>query len=304
MVPVVMSSFVGDPVYNIFREPVNLRPLIYWFDQSPDLQYKKVSGFNMSDLFCKLVSLWKEIKIDTEAFNQPWKLLHVHSDAAAFRCGPQGQFLVHVICQSCAIVVKLACIPNSMPENTGYLISDIKWLIDIGIEMLTTTFFPGLQCSVCVSPCDAIKYECLSRLGDVGSEINQLHFAICPIHGKTLHPDTFSRWFCSDSGQHNLLRDTFRKNQEQKDRKALRKLAKRIGDKSTLVSVAVALHVTQEEVDIRMANSPRDIEAATFDVLFKDWYRRVPGYLIEGSDKYNDLQLAMKEASLTVYKSL
>ena len=53
-----------------------------------------------------------------------------------------------------------------------------------------------------------------------------------------------------------------------------------------------------------MANSPRDMEAATFDVLFKDWYRRTPGFLIEGSDKYNDLQLAKQEANLAVYERL
>ena len=170
IVPSVLPSFVGDPVYNIFQEPVNLRPLIYWFDQSPDLQYKEVSGFNTSVLFCKFISLWKEFALQ----NQAWELVHMHSDAAAFRYGPQGQILAHVTCQSCAIVLKLVCIPNSMPENPGNLIPQIRWFVEGGIQVIIKDIFPGLQCSVCVSPCDSIRYECLSRLGDVGSEINQL----------------------------------------------------------------------------------------------------------------------------------
>ena len=96
---------------------------------------------------------------------------------------------------------------------------------------------------------------------------------------------------CFDSEPQHLLRDTFRKKQEQKDRKTLKKLVKRIGDKSTLVSVAVALHVTHEEVIITMADSRRDIETVTFDVLHKYWYHTTYGYLLEGLDKYNNLQL-------------
>ena len=213
IVPAVISSFVSHSVDNIFCEEVNLKPLIYWFDQSPDSHYKELSGFKTSELFCKFVTLCKEFALK----NQAWELVHMHSDVAAFRCGPQGQMLAHIACQSCAIVLKLTCIPNSMPENTKDLIQDIRWLIDFGIEMLITTFFPGLQCSVCVSPCEDFRFDCLSRLGDVGSDINRLHFAICTVHGKTLHPDTFSRWFCPDSGQHNFQGDTFRKKQEQKD---------------------------------------------------------------------------------------
>ena len=302
IVPVVMSSFVGDPVYNIFREPVNLRPLIYWFDQSPDLQYKKVSGFNMSDLFCKLVSFWKEIKINTKAFHQPWKMLHMHSDAAAFRCGPRGQFLVHVTCQSCAIVVKLACIPNSRPANAGNLIPQIRWFIEGGIQVVVEDIFPGLQCSVCVSPCDAIRFECLSRLGDVGSDIDQLEFAICAIHGKTLDPNTFSRWFCFDSKQENLQSESSKLRQQQKDIKKLKKLSRNIGNKSTLESSALALYVTPQQVDRRMTDSHRDFEGATFDVLYRDWYLRDDKFLTEGSPKLTKLQSAMDEVSLGVYK--
>ena len=84
--------------------------------------------------------------------------------------------------------------------------------------------------------------------------------------------------------------------------KILKKVAQKIGDKSTLISVALTLHVPKEQVDIRMQNSANDFEAATFNVLFMDWYRRTPGYLIEGSDKYNDLLSAMEEASLAVYQ--
>ena len=224
IVPAVMSSFVTNPVYNIFQEPVNLRPLIYWFDQSPDSHYKEVSGFNMAVLFCKFVSLWKEFALQ----NQAWELVHMHSDAAAFRYGPQGQILAHITCQSCAIVLKLASIPDSMPENPGNLIPQIRWFVEGGIQVVLEDIFPGLQCSVCISPCDALKYECLSRLGDVGSEIKQLRFAICATHQKTLKPAAFCRWFGPDSGHQNLLRDTLkRKKQEQKDMKILQNLAQK-----------------------------------------------------------------------------
>ena len=184
-----------------------------------------------------------------------------------------------------------------MPENPGNLIPQIRWLIEGGIQDVIKDIFPGLQCSVCVSPCDAIKYECLTRLGNVGSDINQLHFAICAIHGKTLHPDTFSRWFGPDSALQNLGRESLkRKKQEQKDIKELKKLSRNIGNKSTLESLAVALYVTPQEVDRRMTDSHRDIEGATFNVLYRDWYLRHDGFLTEGSDKLNKLQLAMDEA--------
>ena len=301
IVPAVMSTFVGDPVYNIFRERVNLWPLIFWFDQSSDFHSKEVSGFTISELFLKFISLQRQFALQREI----WELVHMHSDAAAFRCGPQGQILAHITCQSCAIVLKLACIPNSMPENPGNLIPQIRRFVEGGIQVVIEDIFPGLQCSVCVSPCDAIKYECLSRLGDVGSEINQLRFAVCSIHGKTLNPDAFSRWFYPDSGQQNLLRETLRrKRQEQKDLQTLNNLAEKIGDKSTLISVALALQVPKEQVDMQMQNSPNDFRAATFNVLFKDWYHRVPGYLNEGSDKNKDLQLALEECSLAVYQQL
>ena len=298
IVPTVMSSCVGNPVYNIFREPVNLGPLIYWFDQSPDLQYKEVSGFNISVLFCKFVSVWEKMALEKQA----WKLLHMHSNAAAFRVGPQGQILAHITCQSCAIVLKLACIPNSMPENPGNLISQIRWLIEGGIQDVIKDVFPGLQCSVCVSPCGAIKYECLTRLGNVGSNINQLHFAICTIHGKTLNPDTFSRWFGPDSALQNLGRESLKRKQTQKDIKRLKKLSQNIGNKSTLESLALALYVTPQQVDRRMTDSHRDFEGATFDVLYKDWYLRDDGFLTDGSPKLTKLQLAMDEVSLGVYK--
>ena len=260
-------------------------PLIYWFDQSPDFNYKGVSGFNTSDFFCKLVSAWKELAIE----DQTWELLHMHSDAAAFRVGPQGQIMARITCYSCAIVLKLTCIPHSMPENPGNIIPKIRWFVEWGIQVFMKEVFPGLQCTVCVSPCDDIRYECLSRLGDVRSEINQLRYAICRVHQKKLPPDTFCRWFSPDLGQQNLVRETFRRRQEQKDMRKIKALAKKIGTKSTLESLAMALYVSQERIDIRMTNSQRDFEGATFDVLWKDWYRNIPGYLTEGSDKLHQL---------------
>ena len=131
-----------------------------------------------------------------------------------------------------------------MPENLGNLIPQIRWFIEDGIQFLIKDRFPGLQCSVCVSPCDdTLRFQCLHELGEVGSEINQLRFAICGAHGKILHPDKFSRWFRLDSGQHNVYRNTFRKKQEQVDIKILRTLARKVGDKSTLMSLALALAV-------------------------------------------------------------
>ena len=298
LVPAVMSSFVNDSVCNIFEELGDLRPLIYRFHKSTDFHYKEVSGFSASEFFCKLVSIWKESVFK----EQTWDLLHMHSDSAAFRVGPQGQFLAHITCHTCALVLKLDCIPKSMPENLGNLIPQIRWFIEDGIQFLIKDLFPGLQCSVCVSPCDDTpRFQCLHELGEVGSEINQLRFAICRIHGKTLHPDKFSRWFHLDSGQHNVFRNTFRKKQEQVDIKTLRTLARKVGDKSTLMSLALALEVKQEKVDIRMSNSPRDFETATFEVLFKDWYCNIPGTLVEGSVKLGKLQLAMKDAGLSVF---
>ena len=67
------------------------------------------------------------------------------------------------------------------------------------------------------------------------------------------------------------------------------------------MSLAVALHVTHEKVEIRMENNSKDIVAATFDVLVKDWYSGVRGTLLEGTEKYNALQQAKDEACLTIY---
>ena len=293
-----MSSFANDSTSIIFEELGDLRPLIYRFHKSTDFHYKEVSGFSASEFFCKLVSVWKETALN----DQTWDLLHMHSDAAAFRVGPQGQFLAHISCQTCTIVLKLDCIPESMPENLGNLIPQIRWFIEDGIQFLIKDRFPGLLCSVCVSPCDdTTQFQCLHELGEVDSEINQLRFAICQVHRKTLHPDKFSRWFQLDSGQHNVFRNTFRKKQEEIDMRRLRTLAQKVGNKSTLTLLASALEVKQEKVDIRMSNSPRDFETVTFDVLFKDWYRNTPGTLVEGSEKLSKLQSAMKDAGLTVF---
>ena len=148
LVPAVMSSFVNDSVCNIFEELGDLRPLIYRFHKSTDFHYKEVSGFSASEFFCKLVSIWKESVFK----EQTWDLLHMHSDSAAFRVGPQGQFLAHITCHTCALVLKLDCIPKSMPENLGNLIPQIRWFIEDGIQFLIKDRFPELQCSVCVFP--------------------------------------------------------------------------------------------------------------------------------------------------------
>ena len=67
------------------------------------------------------------------------------------------------------------------------------------------------------------------------------------------------------------------------------------------MSLALALHVTHEKVEIRMENNSKDIVAATFDLLVKDWYSGVIDTLLEGTERYNALKQAKEEAGLTIY---
>ena len=300
-VPAIVQSLTSNQVENSLHEFGNLTPLIYWFDRSCDPQYREMSGFSTGIFFCKLVTILKDITPEQGT----WKLQGMFADVAIFRVGPQGQMFVHISSKSCAIIAKLACLPNSVPDKLGDLIQDVRYWIELGIQEIIQDIVPGLYCSVCVSPCGAeFTFDCLERLGGLGLVTDNLQFAVCKRHdARYLHPDEFRKWFWPDTGMQNVHRQSFMEKQEQKDILTLRQLAHRVGDRSTLLSLALTLHVTQEKVDIRMANSPRDIEAATFDVLFKDWYRRVPGTLdlLEWPEKYNALQEAKAYAGLTIY---
>ena len=298
-VPGTLTSLTGVQVVNSLQEFRDLPPLIYWFDRSSDPAYRGTSGFPTGIFFCKLVTILKDITPEQGT----WKLRGMFSDGAIFRVGPEGQVYVHISSKSCAIVTKLTCLPNSMPEKPADLIQDVRFWIELGIQVIIQDVVPGLGCSVYVSSCgDEFTFDCLERLGGLGLVADNLPFAVCEKHdGKYLHPDEFRRWFSPDTGIHNIHRERFMEKQVQKDHKTLKQLAQKVGNKSTLVSLALALHITDEKVEIRMENNSKDIVAATFDVLVKDWYSGVRGTLLEGTEKYNALQQAKDEAGLTIY---
>ena len=298
-VPGLVQSLTGIEVANSLEVFGNLTPLIYWFDRPCDPEYREISGFSTGVFFCKLVTVLKHIN----SKQGTWKLQRMSSDIAIFRVGPQGQVFAYIYTRACAIVVKLACLPNSMPDKPGNLIQDVRYWVEKGIRANIQDVVPALHCSVCVSPCgDEFTFDCLETLGGLGFVADNLPFAVCETHdAKYLDPSEFNRWFCPDTGMHNARRQSFMEKQVQKDSRTLKKLADRVGSKSTLVALALALHVPHEKVERSMQNNSKDIAAAALDVLIKDWYNKVPGTLLEGTEKYNALQEAKEEADLTVY---
>ena len=161
-VPGTLTSLTGVQVVNSLQEFSDLPPLIYWFDRSPDPAYRGTSGFPTGIFFCKLVTILKDITPKQGT----WKLRCMFSDGAIFRVGPEGQVYVHISSKSCAIVTKLACLPNSMPEKPANLIQDVRFWIELGIQVIIQDVVPGLGCSVYVSPCgDEFTFDCLERLG-------------------------------------------------------------------------------------------------------------------------------------------
>ena len=146
-VPGILAPFTGIQAANSLQEFRNLTPLIYWFDRSSDPEYREMSGFPTGIFFCKLVTILKDITPEQGT----WKLRGMFSDVAVFRVGPEGQVYVYISSKSCAIVMKLACLPNSMPEKPTELIQDVRYWIELGIQVIIQDFVPGLGCSVCVS---------------------------------------------------------------------------------------------------------------------------------------------------------
>ena len=200
-VPGTLTSLTGVQVANSLQEFRNLTPLIYWFDRSSDPEYRESSGFPTGIFFCKLVTILKDITPEQGT----WELRGMFSDVAVFRVGPEGQVYVHIPSKSCAIVTKLACLPNSITEKPADLIQDVRYWIELGIQVIIQDVVPGLSCSVCVSSCgDDFTFDGLERLGGLGLVADNLPFAVCEKHdGKYLHPNEFHRWFSPDT-VHNI----------------------------------------------------------------------------------------------------
>ena len=141
-VPGLFQSLAGIQVANSLQEFGNLTPLIYWSDRPCDLEYREISGFSTGILFCKLITILKYITPKQGT----WKLQRMSSDIAIFPVGPQGQVFAYISTRSCAIVVKLACLPNSMPEKLGDLIQDVRYWVELGIRPSFKTL--SLVCTV------------------------------------------------------------------------------------------------------------------------------------------------------------
>ena len=306
IVPTLVASFVGsEQLSKIFQELESLQPLIYWFHQSSDPYQRELSGIHTENFFFQLIASLRDLMPEQGT----WELRKLYSDAATFRAGPQGQVLVTIASHACALVLKLCCIQNAMSDQSGHVISRIRYWFEEGIREIIEKVCPSLKCSVCVSPCmdkcsiaaNHVKYDCLESLGTLGKVTKQLPYAICEMHHKFLHPEEYKSWFCIEPSEEKELRNSKREKQEQKDTKTLNGIAQKVGDVSTLRSLALELGVTSEDVETRMTDYPRKIDTAAFNVLYKDWYRKVPGTLQKGSNKHVQLTKAMEEAGLVIY---
>ena len=303
IVPAIKSQNCSESLTRIFPDR-DLSPLVYWFAQSSDPHHREVSGIHTEDILFQLVASLKDLLPE----HGYWTYENMSSQTAEFRVGPEGQFLVTISSHGCALVVKLGYLPDEITDQPANLIPEIRCWFKSGIQDIISKDFSNMHCTVYVSPCrdgitpNHVKFECLQRLGSLGLTTKQLPLAICKVHSKTLGSLAFREWFCADASQQKILRDSFRsKTQEQEDTRILRQLAKKVGNEETLHDLADALGLAQREIDIQMTNSNGKIGIAAFSVLYRDWYSRNPGFLVEGSDKYNELMKAMEKAGLAIY---
>ena len=237
------------------------------------LVYSPCPGFRKS--FPRLIRTLQA----TVPKNEPWLLLgplKENACSAEFRTGPTGNTVVTIGALDCSLVLKAKVLTGDI------IFPQIRSWIEDGI--LAT--YPGLDCSVYVSPCtpgsgkDWLKVVCVHNSTLIGSlrkvhtcgtdtsgEDIKMMILYCPHHRKFLRPERYQHWF-GLKFVHYHLRNSFKKKQE----KILMDIAKEIGTRAALYEIATHLNVRKIDVDAEMANFPYDFKAAAYSVLHK-WYR-------------------------------
>ena len=288
-----------------FKPVQRAKPLVYLFHQSSEKSRVKASGFLPSDLLFLLVSSLGRTNQD----GSYWELIKLFSNGAVFRAGMQDQFLVTIKSMAAVMILSIYFVGDLEYDTPDCEISTVRGIFEGNVRYLLHSNYPNVLCSVCVSPCEGKnfqetlkqhKYHCpdiLGRIGEVGHK--RLKIAVCLEHNKNNSVDNYNCWFCNER-RHQQNADAQRnpvKQQSLKDQKLLNRISKKIESFAMLRNVGLALDVGVEVINRRFSNCNSRIEDAAFDVLYYDWYGK-KGYIIEGTDAFNELSNALSEAGL------
>ena len=288
-----------------FKPVQRAKPLVYLFHQSSEKRRVKASGFLPNDLLFLLVSSFGRTNID----GSYWELIKLFSNGAVFRAGMQDQFLVTIKSMAAVMILSIYFVGDLEYDTPDCEISTVRGMFEENVRYLLNSNYRNVLCSVCVSPCEGKdfqetlkqhKYHCpdiLGRIGEVGHK--RLKIAVCLEHNKNNSVDDYNCWFCNER-RHQQNAGAERspiKQQSLKDQKLLNRISREIEDFPMLRNIGLALDVGVEVINRRFSNSNSRIEDAAFNVLYCDWYGK-KGYLIEGTDAFNELSNALSEAGL------
>ena len=307
IVPALMTSLSSSDAAFLQRfRDLSLSPLIYWFAPSADALHREISGVHTEDFFIQLVTCLRDTlsRQANRMFNK------MSSNTAYFKAGPKSQLLVTVSTHGCALVIKLGCLPNAMPEEPGNLIPEIRSWFEAGIQEIIENECSHLHWTVHVSACkDSIKpnqveFGCLHTLGDLEIVAKELPYVWCEFRTDVPHidPSAFSAWFCTDLGQQRNLRDSIRRRQQgRRDEKTLLSISQKVTDQSVLFELGSELNVPDYCIRKQLTNNPNQIGMAAYNVLYKDWYIREGKLLEPESDSFKKLMNAQRKAGLAIY---
>ena len=291
-----------------YKEMDELKPLVYVFHQSPDVDDVEGSGFLPVGFFFMLVASLSDWLPQQR---QPWKRANLSYNSASFRAGRHGDVLVNVSCHSYVIMLNVLRLPvdvSRTPDDGSHcVISEIRQRFESAIKMILKRTSPYLYCSVCVSACPdsttnfRVSFPCLERLDDLGHVRSPLKVAVCFKHNNHSPLEKFRRWFCAlDQSQKGNVSEDERREQLIKDQRKLQNYAKKVSNVSTLWSLGLALDLSIEEIEACRTDAATDIEHATLKMLYV-WYKKGSGSLESGSSKHVQLTDAMEEAGLGNY---
>ena len=278
------------------QETLGPRTLVYFFHSAKEKRMILSSGFlPRGFMFLIIASLMEE-----KENRGTWEKTQLCCNGATFRTGSHGD--VDLTMSTDASIIKLNVSTNQhlQSDNLCAEISTARNTFEDEVKELLQNRFPGLLCSVCVSPCHTSNqicqadYSCLNILGTLGQVgTKQPWSARCKTHRKEAAVDTFRDWF------YNELNQLANENSAAKsDESVINNVTQHIPNIGTLKDIAIRLKIRGRDVDQIISDCPNDIKAASLKVLYDRWCENTEGSLQRGSAKYEQLKRAFNEAGV------
>ena len=282
------------------------KTLVYLFHQLQGEQGAKTSGFLPNNLFLLFVS-----SIVKPSWNEScWELIKIFGNAAAFRAGSRGQFILSITGIASVITLNIHLAGELKFEGQKCEISSIRAVFEAHMRYILYSHYPNVHCSVCVSPCEKFiesvkkhKYHCLQILGCFGKVGSKpLKTAICFKHKKQIDTEeNHDCWYCNEINERKLFdcKTNTEQKQSLRDQMILSNVAEKVSDISVLRKLGLHLGVTLRDTDRRFYDSNSQIAEAALSVLYYDWYEKEGEYLTQGSSSLHKLQQAVDKVGIS-----